>query len=620
MAEIFAPEQVKPPGGEDSEVINPRNFFAELKRRSVYKVAIAYAVVAWLLIQVATQVFPFFEIPNWIVRLVVLLTIVGFPIAVVFSWAFEGSTKAVQDGEEGVRRQVIPLQTGRKLTALVVAVTAVAVGAMVYRYLQSQQAIEPGKEPALTGEIDRKSIAVLPFENLSADQSNAYFVSGMRDEILTCLAQLRDLNVRSRTSTQKYQSHPDDLRAVSRELGVATVLEGSVQKAGDDVLINIQFIDARNRNQLWAQSFQRKTGDIFSVQSEVAQQVAIALQIKLAPAQEQRLLVPPTTNARAHDLFLRAHALGAHSDEESLQGKIAFLEEAVTEDPHYAMAWGDLAGAYLTIADAYRAPLDVLGPMRHAALMAVKNDDGAGVGHIWLGAVSMLYDRNFPLARSELKRAVALDPNSSDAHRWLGWYLARVERDFDAGHAEVQRARALDPSYTWPLMFESYIAIARGEYTQALQLAEQVVEIDPHFFYDVDPIANVYAAQGRWPDATRRYESIPAGALSRPNFQLAICYEHTGQKERARRILSDLEALAQRRYVDETHIAAIYAALGEKDKAFAALDQACADRSARISTPRFYPWLAPLFDDPRFAALEFKVAHSAMSSPLEVQP
>jgi tetratricopeptide (TPR) repeat protein len=146
------------------------------------------------------------------------------------------------------------------------------------------------------------------------------------------------------------------------------------------------------------------------------------------------------------------------------------------------------------------------------------------------------------------------------------------------------------------------------------------MEVDPRFFYDVDPIANVYAAQGRWADATRRYESLPAETLTRPNFQLAICYAQTGQNERARRILSDLEALAQHRYVDQTHLAAIYAALGEKDKAFAALDQACADRSARVSTPRFYPWLAPLFDDPRFAALEFKVAHSAIASPLEEQP
>ena len=162
--------------------------------------------------------------------------------------------------------------------------------------------------------IDNRAIAVLPFENLSNDASNAYFVSGVRDEILTSLAQLRDLTVRSRTSTQRYQSHPEDLALLSRELGVATVLEGSVQKADEDVLINVQLIDARNRSQLWAQSYRRTVKDVLSVQGEVAQQVADALKIELAPAQEQRLRVPPTSNAVAHDLFLRAHALGAHAE------------------------------------------------------------------------------------------------------------------------------------------------------------------------------------------------------------------------------------------------------------------------------------------------------------------
>ncbi len=286
-------------------------------------------------------------------------------------------------------------------------------------------------------------------------------------------------------STQKYQSHPEDLRGLGRELKVATVLEGSVQKTDADVLINVRLIETQTRRQLWAESYRRNNQDVLTVQGEVAEKVANALKVKLAPDQEQRLRAPPTTSARAHDLFLRAHALGAHSDEKSLEGKIDLLRQAVTEDSHYAMAWGDLAGAYLTIADAYRAPRNVLGPMRRAALMAVETDEGRGVGHIWLGAVSMLYDRNFPLARRELERAVALDPNSSDAHRWLGWYLARVERDFDGGRAELEKARALDPFYTWPLMFECFIDIASGDYNSAMQFAQRVMEIDPRFFYDV---------------------------------------------------------------------------------------------------------------------------------------
>ncbi len=411
-------------------MMNARTFFTELKRRRVYSVAVAYVVGSWLLIQIATQVFPFFEIPNSVVRLVVILSIAGFPITVSAVWAFEA-------------RSATQRPAGRRLTALVILITAIATGVAVFRFLPTQSE-SPGKESG-AGEIDLHSIAVLPFENLSTDKSNAYFVSGMRDEILTSLAQLRDLNVRSRTSAERYQKNPEGLAAIGRELRVANVLEGSVQKAGEDILINVQLVKTGSGEQLWAQSYRRKTGDVFGVQGEVAQQVADALRIKLAPDQAERLHVPPTTNPVAHDLFLRAHALGAHADEQSLEGKIALLQQAVAEDPHYAMAWGDLAGAYLTIADAYRAPLEVLGPMRRAALMAVQTDEGAGVGHIWLGAVSMLYDRNFPLARRELERAVALGPNSSDAHRWLGWYLARVERDFDGGRAELKKTRALDP-------------------------------------------------------------------------------------------------------------------------------------------------------------------------------
>jgi serine/threonine protein kinase/Tfp pilus assembly protein PilF len=465
-------------------------------------------------------------------------------------------------------------------------------------------------------DINEKSVAVLPFENLSPDKGNAYFASGMQDEILTKLAQLGELKVVSRASTAKYQKLPRNLRAISRELNVATILEGSVQRSGDDVLINVQLIDPRTNTHLWAESYQRKFENVFDIETDVARRVADALKVKIASSREQRLLAVPTTNTNAHDLFLRAHALGAHSDEQSLQRKIDLLQQAVAEDPNYAMAWGDLAGAYLTIADAYRAPREVLDQMRHAAVMSVKSDDNAAVGHIWLGAISMLYDRNFPLAKRELERAVALDPNSSDAHRWFGWYLARIERNFANGRTELQRARSLDPFYTWPLVFDSAISIAQGDNQAALQIAERIIEIDPRFFYDSDPIANVYAAMGRWQDAVKRYESLPAEALAKPNFQLAICYAQLGETEHSRKILTDLETFAKQRYTDQTHIAAIYAALGDKDRAFAALDRACDDRSARVSSPRFFFWLGPLFEDPRFAALENRVAHSAISSPL----
>jgi adenylate cyclase len=475
--------------------------------------------------------------------------------------------------------------------------------------LPAEPASKRIRTPGVTSE---KSIAVLPFENLSEDETNRYFVSGIQNEILTKPARLGQLKVISGRSTEKYQSHQEDLRFVGQQLGVGSILEGTVQKAGDEGLINVQLINARTGNHLWGQSYKRPLKNIFDVEAEVAEKVAEALKVKLVPAEARQLQVAATTDSRARDLYLRAHALTAHSNEQSLAQAVAILRQAVTEDPQYAVAWAELSGTYIGIADVYRPPLEVLSPARDAALMAVASDDNLSAGHTCLGAIELLYDWNFPLAKGELERAVELGPNSADAHRWHGFYLARVERDFIAARAQLEQARSLDPLYPWPLWFLSNISIAQGDYEWALRFAERILEIDPQFFYDEDPIAHVYAAMGRWQDAVQRYESLPSSVLVKPNFELAICYAHLDETARARNILVNLEAFARRRYVDQTHIAAIHAALGDKDNAFAALERASDARSARISALRFYPWLSPLFDDPRFAKLEDKIAHSAM--------
>jgi serine/threonine-protein kinase len=466
--------------------------------------------------------------------------------------------------------------------------------------------------------VREKSIAVLPFENLSEDKSNAYFAGGMRDEILTKLAQVRGLKVLSRSSTKKNESHPTNLAELGRQLGADTLLEGSVQKVAEDILIDVQLIEAKSGAQLWTQRYKTRK-DISEVEGEVAHQVADALKIKLAPDETQRLRTAATTNPRAHDSYLRARALSAYSDEESHEGQIALLREAVAEDPQYAVAWAELAAAYVHIGDAYRAPREILSPARDAAEKAVALDEKLAAGHMVLAGIALTYDWNFPLAKREFERAIALDPHSSDAHRLYGWYLARAERNFVAARQEMAKARTLDPFYTWPLWAESSVAIAQGDHVSALRLAERVIQINPQFLYDEDPIAHVYVAMERWQDGVKRYESIPPERFNRPNFELAICYAHAGQIDRARGILGELETLAQQRYVDHTHLAGIHAALGDKDKAFVALDQALKDRSARVYASRFYPWLAPLKNDPRFLELENKIAHSQLPASSESQ-
>src|SRR5712672_1467682 len=329
--------------------MNARSFFSELKRRRVYSVAVAYVVVSWLFIQVATQVFPFFNIPNWVVRLVVMLTIVGFPVSLVCAWAFELTPEGIKLEGDVDRR--ITRKTGRKLTALVVVFAAVAAGVTIFRFLHSQQGMEAVKQPPLAVAIESKSIAVLPFENLSEEKANAYFADGIQDEILVRLAKIADLKVISRTSTQHYKSAPENLRKVGKELGVAHLLEGSVQRTADRVRVNAQLIDARTDADLWAQTYDRDLADVFAIQSEIARAIADQLQAKLSPNEKKAIEQPPTTDLAAFDLYSRARSLlltaGFSATSEPDERKaIELLDEAVKHDSSFFDAYYQLAYAH----------------------------------------------------------------------------------------------------------------------------------------------------------------------------------------------------------------------------------------------------------------------------------
>src|SRR6266481_2323388 len=252
-----------------------RNFFAELKRRNVYKVAIAYGVVAWLLMQVASQIFPFFEIPNWTVRFVVLLLIIGFPVALILAWAFELTPEGIKRTEFA---DELPKKSGRSRAWFYVVVIAGAISIGLF-FMGRYTAPNKQGTPA---EVVTKSIAVLPFENLSHDPDNAFFADGIQEEILTRLSKIADLRVISRTSTQRFKSTPDNLVEIAKQLGVANILEGSVQRSADQVRVNVQLIKAATDAHLWADTFDRKLTDIFAVESEIAKAVADTLQAKLS--------------------------------------------------------------------------------------------------------------------------------------------------------------------------------------------------------------------------------------------------------------------------------------------------------------------------------------------------
>src|SRR6201993_4708881 len=273
-----------------------RSFFSELKRRNVYKVAVAYAVVAWLTIQAASIFLPAFNAPQWAMQVVILILVIGFPIALVFSWAFEITPEGIKLESEIAPNKSIARRTGRKIVAVTIALAVVAAGLFIYQLVRSKSST-PASTPSAI--ITNKSIAVLPFDNLSRDPDNAYFCEGVQDEILTRLAKVADLKVISRTSTQKFKSKPENLSDIAKQLGVMNVLEGSVQKSADQVRVNVQLINALTEAHLWADTYDRKLTDIFGVESEIAKRIADTLQAKLSSAANHVLASRPTENPEA---------------------------------------------------------------------------------------------------------------------------------------------------------------------------------------------------------------------------------------------------------------------------------------------------------------------------------
>src|SRR5437867_1006849 len=382
------------------------NFFAELKRRNVYKVAIAYGVVAWLLIQVATQVFPFFEIPNWVVRLVVLVIIIGFPIALIVAWAFELTPQGLKRTEVA---DAMPTRPSARRAWIYVVIIGGALALGLF-FLGRYTGLRRSEGTASAA----KSIAVLPFDNLSRDPDNAYFAEGIQDEILTRLAKIADLKVISRTSTQQYQSKPGNLSEIAKQLGVAHIVEGSVQKSGDAVRVNVQLIEAANDSHLWADTFDRKLTDIFSVESEVAKAIADQLRAKLTGREEQVIAAKSTDNTEAYDAYLRglAYTLKPLTTANAL-GAQKHLKEAVRLDPKFAHAW-----ALLSYTDA----LGYIG-LTLQPTVALREEAGQAA-----------------------ETALTLLPNLGEAMLAKGQYYYGCLKDYEAAVRYFEQARPLLPN------------------------------------------------------------------------------------------------------------------------------------------------------------------------------
>jgi TolB-like protein/Flp pilus assembly protein TadD len=483
-----------------------RTFFIELKRRNVYKVAVAYIVVGWIVVQVATQVFPFLEIPNWIVRLVIALVAIGFPIALVIAWAFELTP-------EGIKRTEDADAASSRRRKSYAWIYVVIVGALVSAglFLLGRYGFRAKESQA--GELPSKSIAVLPFENLSDDKGAAYFADGIQDEILTKLATIADLKVISRTSTVKYKSKPEDLKTVSQQLGVATVLEGSVQKAADKVRVNVQLIDARADSHLWAKSYDRDIKDVFAVESEVAQEIADSLKAKLSPAEASTVASAPTQDTVAYDLFLKGDFVyrlaSASLRPEAYDQAAAWYEQAIARDPNFAIAIAHLVICKLNrhwfVENLTAAQLAEIKDMaEHAVSLAPRAADA----HVALGLYHYFGFRHYQQALAEFARALELQPNSASAVEYSG-YVHRRLGDWKVCVAQLTKALELDPRNADVAGNLGQTYGVMRQWSEAERHCRSTLAIDPHDVIGMRALLLTLTNSGGVDNALRLLNSFP---------------------------------------------------------------------------------------------------------------
>ncbi len=578
------------------------NFFAELKRRNVYKVAVAYIVAGWALSQGIAQVFPVFDVPNWIIRLIVLLVILGLPIALVLAWMFEITPQGIKRTETA---DAMPSATRRKKH---VWIYVVVIGAAISIGLFFLGRYSAGNKTASPAGISNKSIAVLPFDNLSRDPDNAYFAEGVQDEILTRLAKVADLKVISRTSTQHFKSAPDNLPQIAKQLGVAHILEGSVQKSGEQVRVNVQLINALTDAHLWGDTYDRKLTDIFAVESDIAKTIADALQAKLTGSEKNSIAKAPTTNPEAYELYLKGRFFWNKRSGVDLRKAIDYFNQAIAKDPNYALAYAGLADSYMLLPNYGGASTkEAVAPARAAVTKALQLDDSLAEAHASFGLLNTL-ELHLEQAVGDFERAIQLNPNYATAHHWLMLGQLALGR-FDQAIAEGKRATELDPlsliinaDFSW-----AYFCARRSD--QAETQARKTLEIDPRFFLAHYYLGGISQFKGRLNEAISEFQK--AVELNNDAYSLAMlgrAYARAGKKDEAQKILARMNEEAKSRYIAPYAWALIRLGLGEKERAIDELDRAYQTGDTNyLFVIKVDPLLDELRGDPRFDALVQKI-------------
>src|SRR5947209_6071294 len=538
-------------------------------------------------------------------KIFIIVIIFGFPVALIFSWAFEITPEGIKLESEIEPNKSIKRRTGRKLVALTTALAVVAAGLFVYQLVRSKSET-PGSP--ITAAIACKSIAVLPFDNLSRDPDNAYFCEGVQDEILTRLAKVADLKVISRTSTQHFKSAPENLPEIAKKLGVMHILEGSVQKANDQVHVNVQLINALSDTHLWSDTFDRKLTDIFAVESEISKTIAETLQAKITGSEKSSIAKAPTTNPEAYELYLKGRFFWNKRSGVDLRKAIDYFNQAIAKDPNYALAYAGLADSYMLLPNYGGASTrEAVAPARAAVTKALELDDSLAEAYASRGLLDTL-DLHLESAVTQMERAVRLKPNYATGHHWLGLGHLSLGH-FDAAIAEGKRAAELDPLSVIINADLAWTYACARRLDEAEAQTRKTLEIDPHFFLAHYYLGGIRQAKGQLREAVDAYQQ--AFDLNGDFYSLAAlagAYARAGQKADAQKVAARLNEEAKSHHVAPYAWALLYLGLGDKNRALDELETAYQRGDTNYL---FVLKVDPLFDDlrgqPRFDALVRKI-------------
>ncbi|MEO5629839.1 MAG: hypothetical protein ABIQ62_08745, partial [Thermomonas sp.] len=551
-----------------------QTFLVELRSRNVLRAAAFYAASSWLVVQIATQVFPFFNIADWVVRWIVIASVVGFPFAVLLSWFYEWTPQGLQRDSDLPADAPARRETGRKLDRAIIVMLALAVIVLVSdRFVRHGDSATPPD----------KSIAVLPLVNASGDPKDEYFSDGLTDELTAALAQIGGFTVMGRNSSFQFKHSNAGSTAIGEKLGVATLLEGSVRREGSRVRIVAALINAVDGRQLWSQTYDGELDDVFALQSDIARAIADALRVQLQPARGERTVTHHVPRFETYDHFLLgSHVLSHNGD---FRIAVSELSQAVALEPTYAEAWANLAMAESFLAENDpNSPMAAAGRRRamSAAQRAVALDPQLGTAYAARGFLRADSDHDWDGALADLRKSLRLDPNEARNQLRYGYVLAAVGRLREAD-AAISKGIAHDPLFPplWAML--SWIKAAQGDVGGARRATQRLLAINPE-----DRAAATYLGVLALLQGDAGSARAIAAKLDRPGL-LAMAEHDLGQSARAKRALDTV--IATRSTIAAYQIAQVYAWIGDNDQAFAWLDRAMRQHETDLIRIKYDPLL-----------------------------